>query len=401
MSRQPALRHAAKATTLLGGALVSLGLLLGGAAAAGAAPLDAAQPAAQPGALPEAPLNSSLQVAGAQWAVLPMGDLGKVSDTFWQLVVLRSGATRWSLVTPPGVADNGGLVAAAGSHMLLSGFEPSQDLRFSPIAATSDVGQHWSPGILSSPLARVPDALSLAASGGALALVDQPTSSLLSSSGDLSSWRPVLTASRLAKEAGVARCGPNRLDAVAAAPGGTLLGVACAKPGIVGIYEQGGSSWRPVGPALPSAERGAQSAVLRLTDVAGGVSGLIATTLGNQSWLSATRRGTTTGAFSISAPLALAPGQAITASGALPDGSVFALLSGHSGPRAVVLRAGAPAEVLPSPPRGSATLAFGSARVDALVVQGSSLTDYTLDAASRHWVKRQVLQVPIQFGSSG
>ena len=51
----------------------------------------------------------------------------------------------WKLVTPPGVADNGGLVASAdGASSLTVAVRPSQNLAFSPLAATANGGASWS-----------------------------------------------------------------------------------------------------------------------------------------------------------------------------------------------------------------------------------------------------------------
>src|SRR6185437_14209862 len=49
------------------------------------------------------PLGTSVSASGATWAVLPIG-VPKDSNIFWQLFVLPAGGTKWSLVTPPGVA---------------------------------------------------------------------------------------------------------------------------------------------------------------------------------------------------------------------------------------------------------------------------------------------------------
>ena len=72
-----------------------------------------------------------------------------------------AGPATWRLATPPGVADNGGLVVTGtGGASLLTGFVPSQDLTFSPLAATSDNGASWSPaGPVNPGLADAPDAL--------------------------------------------------------------------------------------------------------------------------------------------------------------------------------------------------------------------------------------------------
>ena len=85
------------------------------------------------------------------------------------------GASRWSLVTPPGVADNGGLVAAGGGTSLTVGFRPSQNLAFSPLATSTDAGQNWTPGLLDAGLADTPGAIAVASSGRTLALLQDGT----------------------------------------------------------------------------------------------------------------------------------------------------------------------------------------------------------------------------------
>ena len=120
-----------------------------------------------------APLSTSLVTAQGTWAVTVMGGPAASENNFWQLFVRPAGASRWSLVTPEGVADNGGLVAAggAGGASLLVGFRPSQGLAFSPLATSSDTGQNWTPGLLDADLADVPDAMAVAPSGRTLALL--------------------------------------------------------------------------------------------------------------------------------------------------------------------------------------------------------------------------------------
>ena len=61
-----------------------------------------------------APLSTSLVTPQGTWAVTVMGGPAADENNFWQLFVRPAGATRWSLVTPAGVADNGGLVAEIG-----------------------------------------------------------------------------------------------------------------------------------------------------------------------------------------------------------------------------------------------------------------------------------------------
>ena len=120
-----------------------------------------------------APLSTSLVTPQGTWAVAVMGGSAADENNFWQLFVRPAGATRWSLATPEGVADNGGLVAASGADgtSLLVGFRPSQELAFSPLATSSDTGKKWTPGLLDADLADVPDAIAVARSGQTLALL--------------------------------------------------------------------------------------------------------------------------------------------------------------------------------------------------------------------------------------
>ncbi len=67
--------------------------------------------------------------------------------------------------------------------------------------------------------------------------------------------------------------------------------------------------------------------------------------------------------------------------------------------------AGATWQELPAPPASTAAVAFSgtgrSARVDALVVHGSTPTDGALRLRSCGWVRPQTIEVPITCGSSG
>ncbi len=99
-----------------------------------------------------------------------MGHLDDPANTFWEEFTLPSGADQWVERTPVDVADNGGLVTAPTSDGVVVGFRPSADLKFSPLASTSDGGATYTPGLLSDGLANVPDALSVTASGHAAAL---------------------------------------------------------------------------------------------------------------------------------------------------------------------------------------------------------------------------------------
>jgi hypothetical protein len=92
-----------------------------------------------------------------------MGGSAAQYNDFWQLFLRPAGSTRWQLVTPPGTADNGGLVlAGSDGQPLVTGFRPSQNLTFSPLIQTRDGGHAWSSvGPLDAALASTPDALAI------------------------------------------------------------------------------------------------------------------------------------------------------------------------------------------------------------------------------------------------
>ena len=102
-------------------------------------------------------------------------------NNFWQLFLRPAGSSRWKLVTPPGIADNGGLVLAAGAGpSVITAFRPSQYLTYTPLTATADGGQAWSStGPLDGTLANVPDALAASpGTGRLLALLANGTAEL-------------------------------------------------------------------------------------------------------------------------------------------------------------------------------------------------------------------------------
>ena len=121
-----------------------------------------------------APLSTSLVTAQGTWAVTVMGGRD-ADDRFWQLFFRPATSGRWSLVTPQGVADNGGLVAAGGGAYLVVGFRPSQNLVFSPLATSTDTGRNWTPGLLDAGLADTPGAIAVGPSGRTLALLRDGT----------------------------------------------------------------------------------------------------------------------------------------------------------------------------------------------------------------------------------
>ena len=396
------------------------------AAAAGGVTLlagcsQAATPAARQPATPRpagVPLATSvLGPDGVSYAIVEMGGKAAANENFWQLFARPEHGSGWRLVTPPGVADNGGLVQSSSARSLLVGFETSQELGFSPLAESSDTGRSWNPAVLPSPLGAVPDALA-AAGGGALALVRSKGGSVLAAGSSLSSWRTVATTASIAGSAGA--CGVARLTAVALDGGGRqLVAAACTRPGVVGVLVRHGRGFTLAGPPLPAGERRQVASVVRLERAGSGLAALVALSGPSGTAVLSATEPAPGAPWSLSPPLGL-DGAGLSASGLLPGGGAFVLERGAGTPEAAVIgapRGGRwpPWSRLPTLPAGTQTIACSPAgsgwRIDAIAVEHSTMTDHVLEGAAwgpgglaasgAHWVDRQRIVVPIQYGSSG
>jgi hypothetical protein len=359
-----------------------------------------------------APLSTSLVTPQGTWAVTVMGGSAADENNFWQLFVRPAGATRWSLVTPEGVADNGGLVAAGGASLVV-GFRPSQGLAFSPLATSSDAGQHWTPGLLDADLADVPDAMAVAPSGQTLALlhdggIEAAPSAAAATAGQ---WSRLTTLSALAASAPGRGCGLVAVNAVSFGPNNVPMAAgSCVRRGVAGVFADTGGAWQAAGPVLPAGFGGDQVQVLGLARTADGNAALL---VAGTSLLAAWSDG---GRWTVSAPVAAAGDeQDVSASGFGPGGSVWVLLGG--GRAETIGGPGGSWQALPPVPAGTqvlvpsgtqvlvpagtATLAPGSgpSAYDALAVAGSRLTVWRLAAGA--WAQVQVINVPITYGSSG
>lgn len=396
--RSPAPRAAASAAVV---AVVACGCLLAGCASA--APPAAAQ-SAPPAAT--APLATSLaQANGQTWAIVAMGDSAADDNSFWELFTRPVGGTQWILVTPPGVADNGGLVAAAPSAG--KGFDvavrPSQDLTFSPLALTGDGGKTWSTGLVDASVAAVPDALALG-DGRMLALLGDGAIDETATSGPGvpgATWTRLAAPVAIAGSAAGRACQVTGLTGVSLTAAGTaLVAGSCARPGVAGIFVSVAGSWRATGPALTGRLATQPVKVIRLTQYGAGTTGTMALLQAGTGATASLLAAWTTGGthWTVSAPLS-AGGAGVLSSGAGPGATAaWVLLAG--GRAETVAGPGAAWRALPAPPRGTAVLAPGPAgALDALAASGGKLTVYQLTTAGA-WRETQAISVPIQHGSS-
>jgi len=355
------------------------------------------------------PLATSFATAaGSDVAIVEMGGSAAQENNFWQLFVRPGPTAPWRLATPVGVADNGGLVVASGDGSLLTGFRPSQDLTYSPLASSTDNGASWSPaGPVNPGLANVPDSLAASPNGSLVALTEGGTVQLGSGSG--SSWKRLSSASALAATPAGRACGLTGLTAAAFTSSGTpVLAGGCSRPGTVGIFTSsdatGGDSarWQAASPALPASLARTDIGVLRLTASGTGMIALLQAGTGSQAslvaafWQPGSRAGSA-GTWTLSAPLRTGAGQ-LESTTVGPGSAVGVTLSGSRG--AILAGPGSAWQTLTTLPRWTATIALGPAgAVDAIGAHLGTFTDWRLQPGSG-WTKAQTIQVQIPYGSS-
>ena len=385
-------RHARPAAAL---ALAAAALLAGCGSPAPHVPGPAAQ--APPGGAPF--LATSLVTSAGTWAVAVMGGPVAQENNFWQLFARPAGSTHWKLVTPPGTADNGGLVLAGVGGSLITGFRPSQYLTYTPLTITRNAGQAWSStGPLDGALADVPDALAAASATGSLLALTADGTAELAAPG-YASWTTLATQRSLAATAPGRRCGLQNLTAAAFAPPGTvLLGGTCSHPGTAGIFASAGGTWHAAGPALPAALASQPFQVLRLTSTASSTIALIAAGTGPAASLLAAWSPDSGSHWVLSPPLRL-NGAALSSASFGSGGTAAIVLTGSRGQ--TVAGPGAPWRALPALPPGTATLASGPAgALQALATGRTTMTVWQLAPGSAAWARAQSISVPVQFGSS-
>jgi len=264
-----------------------------------------------------------------------MGQRGVPLNTFWEIFYRANGATSWKLVTPTGVADNGGLTLTTTlGGSAIAGFEPSQLLHYSPLAQSNDEGATWSPGLVPTSLVDGPDAVAAAGRNGpVLALVRRGTGTVMISHGSTLRWTP-LPGRRSLTGGAASRCTVTGLDAVAYGPSATpLLGTGCGRPGQVGVFARAGSGWQLIGPTLTGAAARDTTNVLRLSVSGATESALVAAGATGHTVLLGLWRATG-GTWSASPPLPVSPSQRVLATAIGASGQQLVLLSRRAVPAA-------------------------------------------------------------------
>jgi hypothetical protein len=357
-------------------------------------------------AAPAAPVLSaanSVSEAGGTWASVPMGTVGP--NLFWQLVRLPASGGHWTLETPPNVATSGAVILAgqqgqgAAGETLDVGIRPSLDLTFSPIVTTSNAGDAWSALAPEPGLANVPDALAAAPGGEMVALDKDQEVSELTSPG-AANWSSLSSQHAVGATAAGRECGLTALTATAYTAGNMpLLGAACAKAGVAGIFAYSAGTWHLAGPALTGPLAGQRIQVLRLTRIGGTDAALLEAGSGPSAVLAAAWTSDSGSHWTVSSVLKLDSAQPTSASfGA--NGATGVTLSNGRG--ALIDGPHGSWQPLPAlPPGKSVTLALPAGQApEALAADGSVLTISRLAPGAARWTTAQVLKVPIEYGSS-
>lgn len=348
-------------------------------------------------------MATSIATPADSWAVVPVS----ADPAFWQVFVRAGNSGMWKLVTPPGVAINGGIVASAdGASALTLAVRPSQDLTFSPLAATANGGASWSTaGPINAAVAASPDAF--AADGSHLAaLLSDGT--IETSSDEGTTWSTLAKAGAIAASPAAKGCGgAMRVTSVSfgKSDAEVLAGGACGTSGTAAVFARSsGGGWQRLGLPVPGQ-------LVRLTSgmtLIQGKSGLSALWRGVGWYAYApltrkTRPGTPQAiptSWSESSPLPVSG--PVTASGTLTGGGVWVLLPGGRAATTSALEASQPQWLLlPPVPAHTSVLASGPrGAIDALAVSGETLTVWRLAPKATVWSKVQTASVPIQTGSS-
>jgi hypothetical protein len=338
--------------------------------------------------------TSMISPDGTSWAIVDMGGLATQHQNFWQLFTRPAASPTWRLATPLGVADNGGLVVAAtGANSMVTGFRPSQDLTFSPLASTADGGANWSPGgPLPGGLANAPDALAAGPAGQLIAVTS--SGGALLRTGPQAGWTRLTTLRQLAATAAGRSCGLTALTGAAFGPGGTvLLAGDCGRARQLGIFAQAGGTWTLRPPVLPDY---GSTRVLSLATAGSVTTAVIGVGSGQSgglvvAWLNAG------GDWTSSAELHTGSATVLSAS-IWPGGAAGVVLSGSSA--AVLTGPSARWQRFGSLPASTATLARGpDGQVEALSAKGATASVW--DVKSGSWALAQTIKVQIPYGSSG
>jgi hypothetical protein len=344
---------------------------------------------------PAVPLATSLSNGGATFVSVPMGHLSQPLNTFWQLFELTDPAGHWLLDTPPGIADNGGLVVAGESNGAIDvGIRPSNLLHYTATIVENRKGAWSQSAVIPGTVLATADSIAGPA-GAPDAAVSANGSEVLRASG--SGWRAVADVRSLSSDG----CHVQAITSIATSADDSLvIGATCLGGTRAGIFTANTGNWRLSGPRLSDLASSHARLVLRLADEGTSTEALIESSTGNGTSVVSSLQPVPGGAWKTSNALSIPSGANIVSVGPASGHSQFVVWS--NGRLHAAISGPARWRMLPTLPSGTKTLAFPWVkRVDAMSVDGAKLTDWVLNPTGTAWIARQTINVPIEYGSSG
>jgi hypothetical protein len=186
-----------------------------------------------------------------------------------------------------------------------------------------------------------------------------------------------------------------------------MVGAACNRPGVVGIFSLGARTWRADGPALPGSDHRGRVTVLSLRETADGLTALLGIGIGNGTSTAVVAAWTSLGGakWTVSPALVLARSSHLVSFGPSFGTGSFLLSADRAGATSLAIIDGPGGRWghLPPPPRETATVAFAPAPTAATVAfaaQGTTLTVWSLPPGGRVWAAAQTLHVALTFNSA-
>lgn len=398
--RRPA--RTAMRTVAAGVALAAAGAV----AACGSSPTSSTPTAGTAGgASATISLATSLATRDDSWAVVPVS----TDPAFWEVFARAANSQTWRLATPPGAADNGGLIAAVtGDKSLAVAVRPSQDLAFSPLAETANGGGSWSTASpVNGAVAASPDAFS-AFGRNLVALLSDGAIETSPNAG--TTWSTIAAPGAIAVSPAAKGCGGAvRVTTISFGETDTevLAGGTCGTSGATAVFAySAGTGWKRA--SLPASGRlvrmtGSMALVL-------GKSGLTAAWRGF-GWYAYAPPSSTAAPTNWTTSPALPVSGSVTASGMLagsvPNYTVGAWVLLSDGRAATISAPGTTSGAarrwvrLPMLPAHTSVLASGpGGALDAFAVSGATVTVWRLALHATAWSSVQAITAPIQYGSS-
>lgn len=355
------------------------------------------------------PLAGSITTPSGVWATVAMGHLDNPDNTFWQLLHSTDGASAWTDdVGATATATNGGIAIASNGSTLAAAVVPSQLLTYSPVVTTTDGGRDWANSLIAAGLDPHGGSLALGPDGRAAVALDGPTDhpQVQTSASGLTGWRTITTVAGLASTPAGRSCRLAGIDTVAYGPAGPLVGGACGAGGTVGLFRYDGSGgWSSAGVHLGQQFAADPTEVVSIRVGTAGSTTLVAVADHGRTelvpaWQKAGSSSWTTGP-TLPAGTTAEPDSVVTG-----PGLSLLVLQGQPGSTELdsIAGPGSAWESYRTPPTATATVTpvrGAPGEVTALSVNGATLTFWTARSPGSAWTRGQVLQVPIQYGSSG